>query len=65
MKISISIQRSNPQHTTFRIFVNGGYSGELVLTTDEFEQFMAILQPDKIRDESDKFEITDRTNQLS
>lgn len=51
MKISITIIRTNPYHTTFRLFINGGYCGELVVTTDEFQQLMEIMQPDKIQND--------------
>lgn len=52
MKITITVYRKTPIHIEFRVFVNGALSGSLVLRNEEFEQFMAILQPNKIRDES-------------
>ncbi len=54
MKITVTITVKTPMHVTFSMFVNGGYSGSLILRNEEWEQFMSILQPDKIRDESIK-----------
>lgn len=51
MKISITITKKTPVHITFQVFVNGALSGSLVLRNEEWEQFMAILQPDRIRDD--------------
>lgn len=50
MKITVQIEKKNPVHITFGLFVNGGKSGTLVLRIDEWSQFMEILQPDKITD---------------
>lgn len=52
MKISITISRKTLSHIEFRVFINGTLSGNLILRNEEFAQFMEILQPDKIRDES-------------
>lgn len=52
MKISITIKKKNPAHITFQVFINGGLSGELILRNEEWEQFMEILQPNEIRDET-------------
>lgn len=54
MKITITITKKTPVHVTFTVFVNGARSGELVLRLEEWEQFMEILQPDTIRDESQR-----------
>lgn len=52
MKLTITIKRKTPIHITFALFVNGSLSGEFVLRNDEWEQFMAIIQPEAIRDDS-------------
>ncbi len=50
MKITVTIMKKSPIHIHFNVFVNGALSGSLVLRNEEWEQFMAILQPEKIRD---------------
>ena len=50
MKISITITKKSPVHINFQVFVNGALSGSLVLRNEEFRPFMAVLQPDIIRD---------------
>lgn len=48
MRISITITSKNPVHIRFNVFVNGALSGELTLRNEEWSQFMEVLQPDKI-----------------
>lgn len=50
MKVSIQITKKTPVHIYFDVFINGARSGGLILRNEEWEQFMAILQPDTIRD---------------
>jgi len=52
MKISVTIIERNPIHTTFRVFVNGGLSGKLILRNEEYEEFITRIKPDRIRDET-------------
>lgn len=54
MIITITVTKKNPIHITFQVFVNHGLSGSLILRNEEWGQFMAILQPDKIRDNTDE-----------
>jgi len=43
MRYSIEIDFQTRGHTKFRLFVNGGLSGGLVMRNDEFEAFKTTL----------------------
>lgn len=53
MKLSITIIEKNPIHTTFRVFVNGGMAGKLILREEECGEFITRMRPDVIRDETE------------
>lgn len=43
MRISIEVKKQSPVHTTIAVFVNGAYSGSLVLRNEEVREFRTII----------------------
>ena len=44
MRIHLRVDHQDPGHTHFAVFYNGGKAGDLVLRTDEFENFVNLLE---------------------
>ncbi len=43
MVIHFAVDHEDPGHTYFRVFVNGGLAGELVLRSTEFQDLIEAL----------------------
>lgn len=48
IRVSFTIIEKNPVHIGFRVHVNGGLAGNLVLRVEEFEEFRKLVKPFKI-----------------
>ncbi len=49
MRYRFVIDTVSPSHTNFRVFVNGGLSGSLVLRNEEYSSWLSTLEVGCIR----------------
>ncbi len=48
MRVSLTVHHKSPSHVSFRVHVNGGLAGELVLRNDEYLDFVKKCDIDKV-----------------